>query len=186
MSDTSPALPVQSGPIIGWLLPKLAQPWIYAFMGAAILLLDLLTGQFLMFPILFVIPVTLSAWFCSPRCAYTLAIFLPVGRFFIAAFAENLFPPLFSAANGLIRMAVLSFIAYLVCRTARQTREQERQIKLLEGILHICMFCKRIKDERESWKPVERYIADHSEAQFSNTLCPECAKRNYGHLFTGK
>lgn len=168
------------------LIPLLAHPWVYFIMGAIILALDLLTGPYLMFPILFVIPVTLSAWFCSSRLAFSLAVLLPLGRFFIAAFAEHNFPPLFAAANALIRTAVLGFIAYLVCRTARQTREQERQLRMLEGILHICMFCKKIKDERENWKPIEGYIAEHSEAQFSNSMCPECAKRNYGHLFPGK
>jgi hypothetical protein len=186
MSDASTLPQTPPNQLAVWLFPMLRHPSVYGFMGIVILALDLLTGPFLMFPILFVIPVTLSAWFCSSRCAFSLALLLPLGRFFIAAFAEHTFPPIFAAANAVIRAAVLGFIAYLVCRTARQTKEQDRQMRLLEGILHICTFCKKIKDERENWKPIEGYIAEHSEAQFSNSMCPECAKRNYGHFFPGR
>jgi hypothetical protein len=52
----------------------------FILLGAAILLIDLFTGPFLQFPILFVIPVTLLAWFCSSALAHALAVLLPVGR----------------------------------------------------------------------------------------------------------
>ncbi|OIO72278.1 MAG: hypothetical protein COW62_00355 [Zetaproteobacteria bacterium CG17_big_fil_post_rev_8_21_14_2_50_50_13] len=49
------------------------------------------------------------------------------------------------------------------------------EIKVLKGILPICSYCKRIKDpEDESWKQIESYIDDHSEAQFSHSICPDC------------
>jgi PAS domain S-box-containing protein len=50
------------------------------------------------------------------------------------------------------------------------------QIKTLQGILPICMFCKKIRDDKDYWHRVEIYISDHSEAQFSHGICPECAK----------
>lgn len=50
------------------------------------------------------------------------------------------------------------------------------KVKLLEGILPICMYCKKIKDDEQGWQPLERYITDHSEALFSHGICPECAK----------
>jgi PAS domain S-box-containing protein len=53
------------------------------------------------------------------------------------------------------------------------------QINVLSGLLSICASCKRIKDERESWQPLESYIQAHSEAKFSHGVCPDCLRRLY-------
>lgn len=48
------------------------------------------------------------------------------------------------------------------------------RVKLLQGLLPICSYCKKIRDDRNYWNQVETYIAEHSEAQFSHSICPEC------------
>jgi hypothetical protein len=48
------------------------------------------------------------------------------------------------------------------------------KVKQLEGIIPICMYCKKIRDDKESWQQMEGYISQHSEAQFSHGICPEC------------
>ena len=48
------------------------------------------------------------------------------------------------------------------------------EIKVLRGIIPICSYCKRIRDDDDSWEQMEAYIDSHSEAQFSHGLCPEC------------
>ena len=48
------------------------------------------------------------------------------------------------------------------------------RVKQLEGILPICMYCKKIRNEEEKWQQMEVYISQHSEANFSHGLCPEC------------
>ena len=58
-----------------------------------------------------------------------------------------------------------------------------KEIKLLRGILPICVSCKKIRDDKGFWKQVEAYITEHSEAQFSHGLCPECTKKLYPELF---
>jgi hypothetical protein len=184
--DSDSVLRPQTEPLSRHLLSVLARPLTYVFMSAGILALDLVTGPYLMFPILFVIPVTISAWLCSIRLAIALAVFLPVGRFFIAAFIEHSFPPAYAAGNALIRIAVLSYIGYLVARTSRQTKELQRELTVLEGLLRICMFCKRIRDENENWQPIEGYISQRSDVDFSHGLCPECAQKHYGEVFAKK
>jgi phosphoserine phosphatase RsbU/P len=52
-------------------------------------------------------------------------------------------------------------------------------IKRLQGILPICMHCHRIRTDQASWERVENYISEHSEAQFSHGLCPECREQYY-------
>lgn len=101
-------------------------------LGLAILLLDLVTEPYLLFPILFVIPVGVCAWFNGRGLAYALSILLPAGRFFVAVFAETLIPPPYAFANALTRFAVLLLLAYFVSRSAAQTRKLQREVTLLQ------------------------------------------------------
>ena len=48
------------------------------------------------------------------------------------------------------------------------------QVKRLEGILPICMYCKKIRDDQSSWHQLEDYISKNSEAEFSHSMCPHC------------
>jgi two-component system, LuxR family, sensor histidine kinase TtrS len=59
----------------------------------------------------------------------------------------------------------------------RQKAELEAalaQVKLLEGIIPICSYCKKIRDDQNSWQQLEQYISGHSEAMFSHGICPHC------------
>lgn len=47
-------------------------------------------------------------------------------------------------------------------------------VKRLSGLLPICAYCKRIRNNQDYWMQVERYLAEHSEAEFSHGICPEC------------
>lgn len=62
---------------------------------------------------------------------------------------------------------------------AERTKELEQalaQVKLLEGILPICMYCKKIRRDDQAWQHLESYITEHSEALFSHGICPDCFK----------
>jgi hypothetical protein len=48
------------------------------------------------------------------------------------------------------------------------------QVKQLEGILPICSYCKKIRNDQNYWESVEQYITGHSEARFSHGICPPC------------
>lgn len=54
-----------------------------------------------------------------------------------------------------------------------------RKVKVLNGMLPICASCKKIRDDKGYWKQLEEYIRDHSEAEFTHSLCGECAERLY-------
>jgi PAS domain S-box-containing protein len=60
-------------------------------------------------------------------------------------------------------------------RKAKEAAEEAlRQIKQLRGLLPICSYCKKIRREDDAWEQLEHYITDHSEAEFSHGVCPEC------------
>jgi len=56
------------------------------------------------------------------------------------------------------------------------------EIKTLRGIVPICAKCKKIRDDKGYWELVEVYVSDRTEAKFSHSLCPLCAKELYPHL----
>lgn len=53
-------------------------------------------------------------------------------------------------------------------------------ISTLRGMLPICAECKKIRDDKGYWNQIEVYIAEHTEADFSHGICPDCAKKLYG------
>lgn len=63
-----------------------------------------------------------------------------------------------------------------------QLREALSQVKRLSGLLPICASCKKVRDDQGYWTQIEAYIRDHSEAEFSHGICPECAKKLYPDL----
>ncbi|PKN04037.1 MAG: response regulator [Deltaproteobacteria bacterium HGW-Deltaproteobacteria-9] len=68
---------------------------------------------------------------------------------------------------------------------AEQIRELKQaldHIKTLQGILPICSFCKKIRDDGGYWNQVEAYISRHSDAMFSHSICPECMKKHYSEF----
>ena len=60
--------------------------------------------------------------------------------------------------------------------------EALKEIKILSGLLPICASCKKIRDDNGYWNQIESYINQHSEAEFSHSICPDCAKRLYPNL----
>ena len=58
-----------------------------------------------------------------------------------------------------------------------ELEEALSRVKTLQGLLPICSYCKKIRNDRNYWQQVEGYISDHSEAQFSHGICPDCYAR---------
>lgn len=58
-------------------------------------------------------------------------------------------------------------------------QESLATVKQLSGMLPICASCKKVRDDKGYWSQIEAYISEHSEAEFSHGLCPDCAGRLY-------
>jgi len=84
-------------------------------------------------------------------------------------------------------------LVFCVCRdtTDRKRAEREREkliedlrkaraeIKTLKGIMPICSYCKKIRDDTGYWNQLDQYIKEHSEAKLSHGVCPESAKKYF-------
>jgi sigma-B regulation protein RsbU (phosphoserine phosphatase) len=56
----------------------------------------------------------------------------------------------------------------------KELEEALAHVKQLQGLLPICSYCKRVCDDQKDWHQMEAYISEHSGAQFSHCVCPEC------------
>jgi len=73
-------------------------------------------------------------------------------------------------------------IEKVLLRERNELQEALSEIKTLSGLLPICASCKKIRDDKGYWNQIEAYIRDRSEAEFSHSICPECAKHLYPEL----
>jgi CheY-like chemotaxis protein len=72
---------------------------------------------------------------------------------------------------------------------ADRVRELESalaQVKQLQGLLPICCYCKKIRDDQNYWQQVEQYIGKHSAARFSHGICPECWQKEVCPQFAAR
>jgi hypothetical protein len=63
-----------------------------------------------------------------------------------------------------------------------ELRTASNEIRVLGGLLPICAHCKNIRDDKGYWKQLEEYISIHSDAEFTHSLCPICARKLYPEL----
>lgn len=88
------------------------------------------------------------------------------------------------ALAGLI-LAIHRFRVRLHIRTERELqariREATDHIQALHGLLPICAWCRKVRDDAGDWQPIEHYIANHSRTEFSHGICPECKKHMVRH-----
>jgi hypothetical protein len=154
-------------------------PALWIATAAAILAMDFLTGPFVQVAILFVVPVALATWSQGKIWGSVVAVVLPLARlpvFYLVWRVPNSWALEFVDTG--IDVAVLLGMTQIIDYVARQRRE----ILVLEGMLPICLFCKRIRDDSGKWRQLESYITQRSEAKFTHTFCPECGRVHYGDL----
>lgn len=61
----------------------------------------------------------------------------------------------------------------------KELKASLNDIKILKGVIPICMHCKGIRDDKGAWNILEKYISEHSNAQFSHGICEKCLKKHY-------
>jgi hypothetical protein len=149
-------------------------PWMWLGFSLLVLVLDYLFGPFVHLSVLFFFPVVAAAWHRGLGFGLLLALVLPWFRLMFY-FAWG--PPwawVDSGASCLVRAVAFATFAVLTGRLRRQADE----IHLLRGLLPICAWCRKIRNDKGTWEPIERFISSKTEARFSHGICPDCLK-NY-------
>lgn len=146
--------------------------------SAAIMLTDYASGPFIQLSILFIAPVAMATATHGRRLGVGVAVLLPLVRlsFFLGwGLTASWTVEWIDAA---VDVAILIGFSLLVDQVLRQ----QRRIRALQGLLPICGFCKRIRDEGGEWRQLESFITERSTARFSHTFCRDCGRENYGEL----
>jgi hypothetical protein len=159
--------------------PSRFSPLHWLLASIAVIPLDYFTGPYLDGVVLFYpIPAAMAAWSGSRRWSFALAAALPPVRMLIFHYWGWLAPPTEAVSDTAVIILCSLAIALLILHLRRQALT----LRVLEGMLPICAFCKRIRNG-STWEPVEGFIGRHSEAQFSHTVCAECGARHYPDYF---
>jgi hypothetical protein len=164
-----------------WLLPPgRVNPLWWSGIGVLLIWFDFLAGPSAPFPVIYVIPVIVAAWYSGRRPALALAVAVPLAHI---AFLGAVWAPsgdlAIRIAATIFRAAVIIVIALWFARLSEHERDIHRYVQRLEGLLAICSFCKSIRNKAGDWEPLETFISARSEAQFSHGLCPSCGRLHY-------
>lgn len=155
----------------------------------AIFLADLAIPLGVAVGVAYLVTVLLSIWLSSVKSTLWItaacSVLIILGFYFSPPGGE-LWKVLFNRSLSLVSIWATA-IAIVKKKRSEQKREEAiaerekalREIKILQGILPICSSCKKIRDDKGSWKRIELYIMENSEADFSHGICPECIKKLY-------
>lgn len=125
----------------------------------------------------YLVPVVFLALWSSPKQALAvlrIAAFsaILVGLGFLLSPPGDLW---YAVSNRSYPLLVIG--ATVMLSVARKRAEED--VKVLHGLLPICCYCKKIRDDKGYWQQVERYIAARSEADFSHGMCPDCGAKHF-------
>jgi K+-sensing histidine kinase KdpD len=169
----------------------LTQKAILAACIAGVLLLgfvDYVTGYEFGFFVLYFVPIVVAAWALGARKAYMVSVLCAVVWFVSDWYARQPYShALYSVWNSAIRLLSFVIISYAVSKIHSLLSEERKisedlrdalsEVKTLSGLLPICAWCKKIRNDRGYWQQIEKYVEEHSDIQFSHGLCQECASK---------
>lgn len=162
--------------------------WLSTVLALFTAWLDWRTGLGLRLGPLYVIPAGLMAWRFG-RLAGTLSALVLTAAWHSLEFwhAREAQLVMSTGWNLPVRFSALVCVA-LAAAWAQAALERERRLTLelreamdkvntLEGLLPICAWCRKVRDDRGAWEQIEAYVEKHSNATWTHGICPDCRKR---------
>jgi hypothetical protein len=154
---------------------RAAFPVLWVLLSVLCVAVDYNLGPFIQFPIVYLIPVSLASWHSGRGYGLALAAVLPLVRLYFISLWDPPWTLTESVVNAIIRIAVLGSFAWLVSRTAGQTRRLSSEVSLLSSMLPVCARCRKIRDTKGDWQALDDYVAQNP-ADFHQELCSDCAR----------
>ena len=129
--------------------------------------------------VLLTVTLAFQSLFFLFRIIYTLLIEKGIQDFMTASTVQSIAFLVLIVGNISLYMGLIILNSQ---RVESDLVEAKSEIKQLTGILPICSRCKKVRDDKGYWNQIEAYIRDHSEAEFSHSLCLECARELYPEI----
>ncbi len=177
------------------------RPWAVLAGIVAVSLLgvaDYATSEAIDFEILFFAPVAYVAWAEGTVGGLGVACFAVItGMLTELARGRLISAPLVTAWDATSHLlaygAVIGFISTRTTllereRLIQRLRQANDEIKTLRGLLPVCAWCARIRDDERGgrWETLEGYVSERSEAEFTHGICPECAEAMLAQIPDGE
>jgi len=173
--------------------------WATALVIALIIgLVDYMTGYEIGLSVFYLGPIGLCVWFVGRKAGVWMSVLstlMMAASMYLTGYVAGVHHRYYLADlwTLFLRFSFYLIVVLLLARLKESFDEQGRlvadlrkafdEIKTLSGFLPICASCKKIRDDSGYWNEVEKYISDHSEAEFSHGLCPDCAEKLYPEYF---
>ncbi len=157
--------------------------------------MDLVTGYEASIAVLYLAPISFTARYAGKTCGLAVAI-LSATVWLLADIGAGHTTKYHAIPvwNSLILLS--SFVVVVIMlvklkvaydeqlRFVAELREASDKIKVLKGLIPICAWCRRVRDDDGYWQAVEDYIRENSEASFTHGICPECGNKMQKELQT--
>lgn len=156
--------------------------------------IDYVTGYEFAFSLFYLLPITLVSWSVNRKAGLLLSLLSSLVIFIADYLAgKSLMPTFVELWNFSIHLGFFSLTTFLIALLKSELDEHIKliaalkdslnEIKVLSGMLPICASCKKIRDDKGYWNQIEAYISEHSEAQFSHSICPDCTEKLYPEIY---
>jgi len=152
--------------------------------------LDYFTGHQFGFFVFYYIPILYAGWFLGRKTSLTYAFIATVVWWTADSLGDNFYSSdFFRYWNSFIRLLSFLLVGGLFSNfRLKLDKEQKlnsdlskaiKEIKQLSGLLPICASCKNIRNDKGYWEQIEDYVKDHTDAEFSHSICPSCMEKLY-------
>jgi hypothetical protein len=136
--------------------------------------MDYMSGPSIRFPAFYAPLFLLVAWYDGFVWGSAMAFSIILVRLImeLSIWPEVPWPESHSLMTAGAALLITLFVVWYVARAGRLTRE----VRLLWGLMPICVYCHRIRNADNQWERFESYIMNRSEAEFTHGMCPRCAE----------
>lgn len=145
----------------------------------AVFMTDLMLPRGVAVPMLYIVPILLSANCGQPWLRVSVAIGCTMLTLLGYSLSEGGVPPWIALSNRALAIAAIWITAVL----AWQRTKAAEQVALLRTLLPMCASCHKIRDDKGSWSQVEEYLEAHTRTMLTHGICPECMQKWYPEFY---
>lgn len=156
-------------------LPAALPPYYSLVLAAFVVALDYAVSPHVEFPGLFIVPVAFAAWYGGLKWGLPMSA-LPFAHVWILSISGGQAGLFQATVSAVVRAITLVPIAWWIASVSASQRALAEEVEILEGLLPICSYCKKIRDDGGEWQMLEKYIQERSGATFTHGVCETCLK----------